>query len=58
MKEKVLSSSIPLASQICCVVPADHLRVASVSNWGAYALAGALAIVAAQVLGHCLGLLR
>ncbi len=27
---------------IACVVPADHLIVTGVSNWGGYALAGAL----------------
>lgn len=30
---------------IACATPADHLIVAGVSNWGAYALIGALAVV-------------
>jgi len=30
---------------IACVTPADHLIVAGVSNWGAYALIGALAVI-------------
>lgn len=30
----ILQSSIPNASSIACIVPTDHLIVASVSNWG------------------------
>jgi D-glutamate cyclase len=30
---------------IACATPADHLIVAGVSNWGAYALIGALAVI-------------
>ena len=30
---------------IACVTPAQHLIVAGVSNWGAYALIGALAAI-------------
>jgi D-glutamate cyclase len=33
---------IPRGEQIACVIPSDHLIVAGVSNWGGYALAGAL----------------
>ena len=33
---------------IACVTPAQHLIVAGVSNWGAYALAGALAALRAD----------
>uniref|UniRef100_A0A0G4F3E7 D-glutamate cyclase-like C-terminal domain-containing protein n=1 Tax=Chromera velia CCMP2878 TaxID=1169474 RepID=A0A0G4F3E7_9ALVE len=36
---------IPLGDQIACIVPADFLIVASVSNWGGYALACAVATV-------------
>jgi hypothetical protein len=34
--------------QIACVTPADHLIVAGVSNWGGYALLGALALLRAD----------
>jgi hypothetical protein len=37
----VESSQIPNAAQIACVIPTDHLHVASVSNWGGYALVAA-----------------
>jgi hypothetical protein len=30
---------------IACITPAQHLIVAGVSNWGAYALLGALAVL-------------
>ena len=33
---------------IACATPADHLIVAGVSNWGAYALLGALAVLRAD----------
>ncbi len=39
---------IPNSRDIACVVPADHLIVASVSNWGGYALAGAIGVLAAE----------
>jgi len=42
---------------IACATPADHLIVAGVSNWGAYALIGALAAIRAdwrEVLLGCL----
>jgi hypothetical protein len=32
--QSLLASSIPNARDIACVVPSDHLIVASVSNWG------------------------
>jgi len=44
---RIVESSIANASQIACVVPTDHLLVASVSNWGGYALSAAAALVAA-----------
>jgi hypothetical protein len=37
---------IPNGDTIGCVVPADHLIAASVSNWGGYALAAAMAVAA------------
>eukprot|EP01036_Dinobryon_divergens_P030966 gene30966-40295_t len=39
------SQRIPNAATIACTVPADYLIVASVSNWGGYALSGATAMV-------------
>ena len=38
---------IPKGDQIGCVVPANHLIAASVSNWGGYALAAAVAVAQA-----------
>ena len=42
---KVLSSKIENAKEIACVVPTDHLIIASVSNWGGYALCAATAVL-------------
>lgn len=39
---------IPMGETIGCVIPADYLIVASVSNWGAYALCGAAALIRAE----------
>ena len=36
--QQVIKSSVPMAAEIACVVPVDHLLVSSVSNWGSYAL--------------------
>src|SRR5438874_2583567 len=36
---EVVSRNIPRGGLIACRVPVDHLVVAGVSNWGAYALA-------------------
>jgi len=44
--DRILSSTIPLAETIACVVPTDHILVSSVSNWGGYALAAAAAMLA------------
>lgn len=41
----VISKNIPNAADIACTVAADHLIVASVSNWGGYALAAAIGLV-------------
>lgn len=43
--QRILKSKITNAEEIACVVPSDHLIVASVSNWGGYALAAALAVL-------------
>ena len=40
---------IPLGKKIGCVVPADRLIASSVSNWGAYGLAAAVALCRAQI---------
>eukprot|EP00952_Eustigmatos_sp_NYUAD-ZCMA_P005446 23797-Eustigmatos_ZCMA.PRE.1 len=49
----IYESCIPDAERIGCVVPTNYLIVASVSNWGGYALAAAIALVAAQVRMVC-----
>jgi hypothetical protein len=38
-----IKANIPRGEKIGCVVAADHLIAASVSNWGGYALAAAAA---------------
>ena len=40
-----IETHIPGGAQIGCVVPADYLIAASVSNWGGYALAAGAALV-------------
>jgi hypothetical protein len=44
----VNSPQISNGEKIGCVIPADYLIAASVSNWGAYALAAAAAMARAQ----------
>lgn len=52
VEARVLASiAIPNAREICCVVPTRWLVASSVSNWGGYALAAALAVVAAAEAG-------
>jgi len=53
--ERVSTSAIPNAALIACVVPTTHLIVASVSNWGGYALAAATAVVASNRQGCPVG---
>jgi hypothetical protein len=43
-------SDVPNGQTIACVVPCDHLIVAGVSNWGGYALVGALSILTGKDL--------
>lgn len=43
---RLMTSEIKNITNIACVVAADHLIVSSVSNWGGYALAGAVAVLA------------
>jgi len=41
----VIGDHVAHGERIACVTPADHLIVSGVSNWGAYALIGALALL-------------
>lgn len=41
---------VPQGQRIASVVPADHLIVAGVSNWGCYGLAGALSLLSGRDL--------
>lgn len=45
---KIISSSIPNADKIACIVKTDHLLVSSVSNWGGYALSASLGLFEAK----------
>ncbi len=45
----IVNSSINHAKEIACSVPANHLIVCSVSNWGGYALAAASGALYASV---------
>ena len=44
----LIGAHVAHGEAIACVTPADHLIVAGVSNWGAYALIGALAVLRAD----------
>lgn len=46
----VIARNIPHGERIACRVPTDHLIVAGVSNWGAYALAAGVAVLRRQPL--------
>jgi hypothetical protein len=41
----LIAANVALGAAIACVTPAQHLIVAGVSNWGAYGLLGALALM-------------
>lgn len=41
----VIARAVPNGAEIACVTPCDHLVVAGVSNWGAYGLIAAIALV-------------
>jgi hypothetical protein len=43
--DKIIASNILNAKDIACVVSANHLIIASVSNWGGYALAAAIGLI-------------
>jgi hypothetical protein len=47
---EVIARNIANGEQIACRVPTDHLIVAGVSNWGAYALAAGVAVLRRQRL--------
>jgi hypothetical protein len=47
---EVIDRNIPNGGRIACRVPVDHLIVAGVSNWGAYALAAGVARLRGQRL--------
>jgi hypothetical protein len=42
---EIINSHIKNAEEIACVVPCDNLIVSSVSNWGGYSLAAAIAVL-------------
>ncbi len=45
MPRSLIAQHVDHGETIACVTPARHLIVAGVSNWGAYALLGALAVL-------------
>ena len=47
----LIARSVPNGAEIACVTPCDHLVVAGVSNWGAYGLMAALAVLRADWSG-------
>jgi hypothetical protein len=44
----LIAGNVPNGDAIACVTPANHLVAAGVSNWGAYALVAALALLRAD----------
>ena len=44
----LIARTVPNGAEIACVTPCDHLVVAGVSNWGAYGLLAALAVLRAD----------
>jgi hypothetical protein len=44
----LIAKHVPNGARIACVTPCDHLVVAGVSNWGAYGLMAALALLRAD----------
>jgi hypothetical protein len=45
LPRELIAQHVDHGATIACVTPARHLIVAGVSNWGAYALLGALAVL-------------
>lgn len=50
----LIAADIANGEAIACVTPAEHLIVAGVSNWGAYALLAALAVIRPEWRGRLL----
>jgi D-glutamate cyclase len=48
LPRSLIAREIEHGGTIACVTPANHLIVAGVSHWGAYALLGALAVISAD----------
>ena len=48
LPRELIARYVDHGETIACVTPAQHLIVAGVSNWGAYALLGALAVLRAD----------
>jgi D-glutamate cyclase len=48
LSRSLIGQHVAHGEMIACVTPAQHLIVAGVSNWGAYALLGALAALRAE----------
>jgi hypothetical protein len=48
LSRELIAQHVEHGETIACVTPARHLIVAGVSNWGAYALLGALAVLRAD----------
>jgi D-glutamate cyclase len=57
LSRDVIARHVDHGEMIACVTPARHLIVAGVSNWGAYALLGALAALRADWRGRMLACL-
>ncbi len=53
----LISAHVAHGEMIACATPADHLIAAGVSNWGAYALIGALAVLRCDWRDSLLGCL-
>ncbi len=45
LPKNIIAETVPNGAEIACVTGCDHLVVAGVSNWGAYGLIAALAVV-------------
>jgi hypothetical protein len=53
----LIAGAVPNGGRIACVTPAEHLVVCGVSNWGAYALLAALALLLPDKAQHLLATL-
>jgi hypothetical protein len=54
LPQALIASSVPNGARIACVTAAEHLVVCGVSNWGAYALLAALALLLPQLASRLL----